>query len=128
MIIGKLARNRDESVGSVSIAFSQSLGGYEKLASVLKRRQAKKATPFAGGISRTSKAIQRGDRDRVAPSFIRDLMQMPDRPETYTALGLCTSSRSATVAAGPRGIEYGGNDNLTDYGHGDVVPPTKGKP
>lgn len=114
-IIAKLARNRDESVGSVSIAFSQQLAGYEKLAGVLKRRMSRGAIPFAGGISRTQKLVERSDGDRVQPSFIRDLDQYPDRPEDYTYGGL-RRVHGARAAVGGSGGVYGSTNTGPDDG------------
>lgn len=87
-IIAKLARSRDESVGSVSIRFSQELAGYEKLMQTLTRRLAKKGIPYAGGISRSDKLAQVADSDRVPPSFIRNLFQDQDDPESDGGLSI----------------------------------------
>lgn len=112
-IIAKLARNRDESVGSVSIAFSQQLAGFEKLSLILRRRFAKTGVPFAGGISRSQKQIERLNPDRVQPSFIRDENQYPDRPEDYSYQGLYSGSRSQAVSDLPYGTPYPLNGGKT---------------
>lgn len=83
MIQAKLAGMVDESVGSVSIAFSQRRMGYVALAASLRALFAQGAKPFCGGISRSGKRSERSDTDRVQPSFTRDLMQREDTPEWH---------------------------------------------
>lgn len=80
-ILAKLARCRDETVGSVSISFSQDVAGYQARLATLRRALVAGAVPYAGGISRSDKLAQRCDGDRVKPSFIRDMQPYPDDPE-----------------------------------------------
>lgn len=74
-IMAKLSRATDETVGSVSIKFSQRLAGYEKLLSTLRRRQAFSSgiRPYSGGISRSDKRRMERDPDATQPNFkVRD--------------------------------------------------------
>lgn len=68
-LVAKYAGACDESVGSVSMAYSQKAAGYRALADTLRARLAKRAVPYAGGISYADKRRQQMDRDRVQPQF-----------------------------------------------------------
>lgn len=76
-ILSQLARSRDESVGSVSISFSQSLAGYEKMLARLKLQLALSGgiAPYAGGISIQDKRSARRDGDWQRPDFSTDMMR-----------------------------------------------------
>lgn len=71
-LVAKYAGACDESVGSVSMAYSQKADGYRRLADTLRARLAKGAIPYAGGISRADKRRQQMDGDRVQPQFSVD--------------------------------------------------------
>lgn len=70
-ILSQLARSRDESVGSVSISFSQRVASYEKMLARLQRRYSLSGgyTAYAGGISRADKDNVSQNDDRVRPDF-----------------------------------------------------------
>lgn len=75
VLAAKFARLMDESVGSVSLTYSQRKKQYiEMRDTLIQRRAMEDATPFAGGISRTDKTARENDDDRVKPSFTRDIM------------------------------------------------------
>lgn len=76
-IMSQLARSRDESVGSVSISFSQALKGYESMLARLKRQLvfSGDALPYAGGISLQDKYQARQNRDWQRPDFSTDMMR-----------------------------------------------------
>lgn len=76
-IQAKLSRLADESVGSVSVSFSQQAAGYVTLAATLERRIAKSSRMrlYAGGISRLDKVVTTLDYDRVRPSFSKHMME-----------------------------------------------------
>lgn len=78
-IISQLARSRDESVGSVSISFSQAFAGYQVLLESLKVQLVLSGAivPFAGGISRASKELARRDTDWERPDFSHNMMRSP---------------------------------------------------
>lgn len=71
-LVAKYAGACDESVGSVSMAYSQKAAGYRALADTLRSRLARRALPYAGGISWSDKRRQQMDRDRVQPQFSVD--------------------------------------------------------
>ena len=81
-IIAKLSGLRDESVGSVSIRFSQSATGFMGLLKTLKMRMGKRALPFAGGIDRTQKLLNELDPTRVRPAFTRQMMERYPHADT----------------------------------------------
>lgn len=71
VLIG-LAAMVDESVGEVSISFSQQAAAYEKVYARLTRRaNLRGCGPITGGISRAGKRMQDRDADRVKPLFCR---------------------------------------------------------
>ena len=71
-LVARYAGACDESVGSVSMAYSQKAAGYRALADTLRSRLARRALPYAGGISWTDKRRQQMDRDRIQPQFSVD--------------------------------------------------------
>lgn len=76
MAMAKFSRMVDESVGSVRISFSQKSKGYQVLINQLRQRLAIEGIqPFAGGISKTQKATQVQDQDRVVPDFTKHMME-----------------------------------------------------
>jgi len=63
----------DESVGEISISFSQQAAAFERVYARLQRRADMRGCgPIVGGISRTAKIAQNRDGDRVAPLFKRN--------------------------------------------------------
>lgn len=77
-ILAKYARLTDKSVGDLRLSYSQRKGAYESLLRSLERRRAlRKATPFAGGITKTDKDSQEDDTGRVTPAFKRDQFRYP---------------------------------------------------
>lgn len=63
----------DESVGEVSISFSQQLAAFERVHARLTRRANMAfAGPIVGGIDRAAKAAQARDANRVPPLFMRN--------------------------------------------------------
>lgn len=72
-IAAKFSRLADESVGQVSVSYSQKAEHYWKLAKTLKLKANKLAVPYAGGISQSDKTNVENDTDRVEPFFNREL-------------------------------------------------------
>jgi len=72
VIAGQFARMADrETVGKVSISFTQRSQQYRVLAADLKKQAATKSSPipYAGGISKADVETQELDEDRVKPSI-----------------------------------------------------------
>ena len=69
----------DESVGSVSIAYSQKADGYRRLADTLRARLGKRGIPYAGGIDRFDKWTAARDVSRVQPNMRRGMFQLAPR-------------------------------------------------
>lgn len=78
-IMSRLARSRDETVGSVSIAFSQTLKGYEAMLDRLKMQIVLGGgiQPYAGGISYRDKAQAQANPDWQRPDFSTLMMRSP---------------------------------------------------
>lgn len=75
-MIAKYSRLVDETVGQVSIKYSQRLAGFQALQGLLQNRLAMEdATPYAGGISRSDKRTQEMNTDRVRPDFTKHMME-----------------------------------------------------
>lgn len=75
-IISKLSRLADESVGRVSISFSQRCKGYRDTLLMLRQRLAMEdAIPYCGGISVSDKQTQQMNSDRVRPDFTKHMME-----------------------------------------------------
>lgn len=78
-VIAKFSRMSDETVGSISIRFSQRAQGYRDLIADLKTRIATEdCTPYAGGISKSDKQTQEMNTDRVDPDFKKHMMENQD--------------------------------------------------
>lgn len=76
LIMAKFARMVDESVGQVSLKFSQRLKAYELMKSNLQQRLAiDGAIPYAGGISRSDVQQVNLNADRVRPDFTKHMME-----------------------------------------------------
>src|SRR5262245_20769600 len=73
MIAIKFARLADESVGRVSISFSQKSKAYLNMKEALRQRLViEDCIPYAGGISQSDKETQETDTDRVQPAFTKN--------------------------------------------------------
>jgi hypothetical protein len=79
ILIGRFSAACDETVGSVSIQFSQKTKGYQALAFVFRRQLARRAIPYAGGMSVSQKLRNRGNTDLVQPSFTVGMLESPVR-------------------------------------------------
>lgn len=76
MAMAKYTRMVDESVGSVRISYSQKSKSFQTLITQLRQRIAIEGIePFAGGISKTQKATEVLDPDRVQPDFTKHMME-----------------------------------------------------
>jgi hypothetical protein len=89
LIIAKLGRRADETVGSVSKSFSQQAAGYFKTMEMLRTRVGLNgAKPFAGGLSVLEKQNNNKNPDRVKPIFSKhqfeNQQQAPWTSETET--------------------------------------------
>lgn len=85
-IIAALGRLCDQTVGSVSKAYSQMRLGYMDTLGILRRRAASTyASPLVGGISRTQVMITNRNPDRVRPQFTSHMMS--GRPSMAPVLG-----------------------------------------
>lgn len=84
-VIAKFSRSVDESVGSVSISFSQRLANYKALKATLMQRQAMEdIRPYCGGISIMDKQQHLEDSDRVRPEFTKDMLESDNPTLPYT--------------------------------------------
>ena len=72
-IAAKFSRLSDESVGQVSVRYSQKSEQYWKLSLKLKSDAALSCIPYCGGISKSDKETQELDDDRVKPKFTKEL-------------------------------------------------------
>ncbi len=73
-IMSKFARMADETVGPVSIQFSQKYKNYQVMIDQLRRRSATEdMTPYAGGISISDKHTEEQNTDRVKPDFTKHM-------------------------------------------------------
>jgi len=73
-LAAKYGRLVDQSIGDLSISYSQRQKAYTDLAVKLRMQATTKgglglATPYAGGIRRSDKEIDETDTDRVKPAF-----------------------------------------------------------
>jgi hypothetical protein len=76
MIIAKFTRLADETVGQVSIKYSQIAKSYITMQTMLQARLAmEEAVPYAGGISRSDKMVNELDADLVKPEFRKHMME-----------------------------------------------------
>lgn len=70
VVVAKLSRLSDESVGGLSVSFSQKAESYRKLRRDLVRRLATEdAVPYCGGISKSDKQQVLNAGDRVPTDF-----------------------------------------------------------
>lgn len=82
-IAAKFSRRVDESVGQVSVSYSQSAKQYFALAEQLKTRTSILAGPvICGGISRADKSKLESDGNRVQPAFTKGLHSNPRQDES----------------------------------------------
>ena len=70
-LIAKYAGYVTQTVGSVSVQYSNLVAQYEKLAKTLKGKLAIKGGAWAGGLSQAEKDANADDTDRVEPAFER---------------------------------------------------------
>ena len=81
-IAAKFSRLCDQTVGSVSLSYSQKAKAYLAMAAKLRERLAiGNAIPYAGGISDSDKQIAASDQDLVQPVF-RKHMEEAERDKT----------------------------------------------
>lgn len=94
-ILAYLARSRDETVGSVSIAFSQAYKNYQAKLADLKRQLVLDGgiQPFAGGISHQAKRQTYSNADWERPDFSHDMMRSPFVAGYFTARSLVDWNR-----------------------------------
>lgn len=78
-IIAALGRLCDQTVGSVSKAYSQMRAGYLDTLSILRTRAASTtyASPIVGGISRMQVRMANRNPDRIRPQFTTRMMREP---------------------------------------------------
>lgn len=75
-IIAKFSRLADETVGSVSVSYSQKAKGMRDMQATLRQRLATEdCTPFAGGISVAQEQATAANKDRVKPAFTDHMME-----------------------------------------------------
>lgn len=68
----------DESVGSVSISFSQRISNLKDVIPILRARLSTSVgIPYGGGISRADVAAIASNPDRVPPNFYRGVLSPP---------------------------------------------------
>lgn len=72
-LMAKFARLVDKSVGDLRLSYSQRQAAYAALLADLETQLALGAVPFAGGTSISDINTRRGDTDRPAPDFERDM-------------------------------------------------------
>jgi len=74
-LANQYSRSADRAAGSTSIKYSQIAKAYTTQANALARNGngSFRAPPYAGGISRTDKATQRLNQDRVKPQYALDM-------------------------------------------------------
>lgn len=76
-LVARFSGACDESVGSVSMAYSQKADGYRRLYDTLMARMGKRGVPYGGGMDRMDKLIQARNPLRVQPAFSRTMFQGP---------------------------------------------------
>lgn len=100
-IMAKFSRMSDETVGSVSISFSQRAAAYEKMGARLQKRQAMCGVRlYAGGISRLDKRRQELSADRVSPEFTRHMLFGNRSREEYLAMAAGTMGEVQPALSG----------------------------
>lgn len=79
VLASKFARLADETVGQVSINYSQMFDHYQSLANTIRQRAAVRgAMPYAAGISTSDKEANQLDESIVKPIFTRDMHDYED--------------------------------------------------
>lgn len=84
-IAAHFARAVEKQVGDLKIKASEKYKNYLEIMKSLEEEAAGSipgASPFAGGISKTQKATQEQDSDRVNPYFSRDMLDNPNVSNT----------------------------------------------
>jgi hypothetical protein len=75
-IIAKLSRLADETVGAVSIQFSQKAKGYRTMLADLRNQMAASdSAPYAGGITVSDMVATAANPNLVRPDFTKHMMQ-----------------------------------------------------
>jgi hypothetical protein len=64
----------DQKVGKVQVWYSQRAAQFRKVYDDLRRRMALDATPYAGGISKTTIEQEEEDEDRPEPFFSTEML------------------------------------------------------
>ena len=73
-IMSKFSRMADESMGSVSVSFSQKVTAYRQMLGDLRNRLATEdMAPYAGGISAADVQRVEANTDRVRPDFTKHM-------------------------------------------------------
>jgi hypothetical protein len=76
VVMSKFSRMCDETVGQVSLSYSQKAKAYRDMRGDLVRRLATEdMTPFAGGISIAADQANINNNDRVKPDFTKHMME-----------------------------------------------------
>jgi hypothetical protein len=74
--MAKFSRLMDESVGQVSISYSQRADAYRKMrVDLITRLGTQDMRPYAGGVSRSDQLTVVLNPDRVKPIFTRHMME-----------------------------------------------------
>lgn len=85
-LAAKYARYTDQSVGDLSISYSQRYKQFSELAAQLESAAGSRVgIPYAGGISQSDKDSRESDTDRLLPSSrvgVHDYPGLSDQPET----------------------------------------------
>lgn len=85
-LAAKYARYMDQSVGDLSISYSQRYQQFSELAVKLESDAGSRVgIPYAGGISKTDKGSREMDTDRLLPSSrvgVHDYPGLSNQPET----------------------------------------------
>lgn len=68
-LASKYARYSDESIGDLSISYSQRYKHFTEIAKQLELESSRGVTPYAGGISVADKATVTADTDRIQTSI-----------------------------------------------------------
>lgn len=75
-VISKFSRMADESVGAVSVTFSQKVTAYRlTMADLRNRLSMEDMTPYAGGVSVADVQTVNANLNRVRPDFTKHMMQ-----------------------------------------------------
>lgn len=73
-ISAKFSRDADKQIGSLRISLSIRAENYKNLSKEIKQNTSSILTAYVGGISKSDNADNKGNVDRVSPSFRRKAM------------------------------------------------------